>query len=113
MDRKLSEIQADRKKIVLYMAMRLPWLALFGLAILAADMQRLGKGSPNYAATGVMLLLMLIYVCSPLRHLADVLTYYENKIVFNKKEILFQDPSELCWIRLGGRYQLLRGTRLI
>lgn len=41
------------------------------------------------------------------------MTYYENKIVFNKKEILFQDPSEINWATLRGRYWLLEGTRLL
>lgn len=113
MERKLIEIKVNKKRIVLYMLMRLPWLALFVFGMFMAHMSQKGTANPNYVMIGVILLFMIIYICSPLRHLADVLTYYEHKIVFNKKEITFQNPSEIGWTRMVRYYEVFIGPRLI
>lgn len=124
MERKLAEVKVSRKKILLYVAMRLPWIAMFVLAIIVGihEMENANHatttaskevGVLNYVALGAMGILIFIYVFSPFRHWKDVLIYYDNKIVFRKKVFTFQDPSEIKWFRTRGRGSGLTGPRLL
>ncbi len=107
MERKLAEIKISKKKIFLYVLMRTPLLALDALACAVAINE---AENPNYVAMVVITLLALVFIFSPLRHMGATMTYYENRIVLNKKELVFNNPLEIQWVRRRG---YITGTRLV
>lgn len=106
-ERKLLEIRASKKKIFIYIAMRMPLLALAILAFIAAASE---VDNPNYVASVVIIGLVLIFVLSPIRHIGKVLIYYDYKIVLGKKQICFDNPLEVQWTRRKG---YITGNRLV
>lgn len=107
MDNKLVEIQANKKKIILHAAIRMLVVVIcaFGWFV-AAD----STANPNYIGVVIFMALLFVYACSPFCHWNDTLIYYENKIVLNKKELTFDNPTEIKWMR---KRTYIAGTRLL
>lgn len=100
------EVRANKGKIILVVVIRFVVLAIFLVGIYAASMN---NPDANMGIFIAFVILALLFILSPLRHLNEVFILAPGKITLKKKEFTFVEPAEIKWVR---QKTYIIGTRL-